>query len=70
MDSRTTIQCNKLMHLEDSMAMNGIYNAETLEKIINTVHHMHNFTSLNEKLFAGLLSTIMIQPICTNIQGI
>ena len=26
-----TLQHNKLMHLEDSMVMYGIYNAETLE---------------------------------------
>ena len=35
MDSKTTIQHNKLMHLEVSMVMYGIYNAETLEKLIN-----------------------------------
>ena len=53
MDSKTTIQCNKLMYLEDSMVMYGIYNAETLEKLINTVHYIHNITSPNEKLFMG-----------------
>ena len=41
------------MHLEDSMVMYGIYNVETFEKLINTVHQIHNFTSPNEKLFAG-----------------
>ena len=41
------------MHLEDSMVMYSIYNAETLEKLINTVHHIHNYTSPNKKLFAG-----------------
>ena len=49
-DSKTTIQHNKLMHLEDSMVMYGTYNAETLE---NTVHHIHKITSPYEKLFAG-----------------
>ena len=39
MDSKTTIQCHKLMQLENSMLMYGIYNAETLEKLINTVHN-------------------------------
>ena len=38
MDSKTTIQHNKLIQLENSMLMYGIYNAETLEQIINTVH--------------------------------
>ena len=33
--------------------MYGIYNAETLEKLIKTVHKIHNTTSSHEKLFAG-----------------
>ena len=41
MDSRTTIQHNKLMQLENSMLMYGVYDAEMLEKLINTVHNMH-----------------------------
>ena len=53
MDSKTTIHHNKLMPLEDSMVMYGIYNAETLEKLTDTVHCMNNFTSPNEKLFWG-----------------
>ena len=35
------------------MLMYGIYNAETLEKLINTVHKIHNVTSSHEKPFAG-----------------
>ena len=58
------------MHLEDSMVMYGIYNAETSEKLINTVYCIHNFTSPNEKLFAGQQGTVLLQPIYTNIQGI
>ena len=38
------------------MVMYRIYNSETLEKLITTVHRMHNLTTLNEKLFAGTLS--------------
>ena len=53
MDGKTTIQHNTLMQLENSMLMYGIYNAETLEKLINTMHHIHNTTSLHERLFAG-----------------
>ena len=41
MDSKATIQ-HTLMQLENSMLMYGIYNAETLKKLINTVHHIHN----------------------------
>ena len=35
------------------MPMYGIYNVEMLEKLINTVHRIHNVTSSHEKLFAG-----------------
>ena len=53
MGSKTMIQHNKLIQLENSMLMYGIYNAETLEKLINTVHHICYTTSSHEKLFAG-----------------
>ena len=43
------------MHLEDSMVMYGVYNTDTLEKLIKTVHHMHNTKTLHEKLFTGQL---------------
>ena len=33
--------------------MHGVYNAETLERLTDTVHHLHNATTLYEKLFAG-----------------
>ena len=45
MDNKSTIQCNKLMQLEKSMLMYGVYNTETLEKLINTVCNIHNTTS-------------------------
>ena len=51
MDSKTTIQHKKLMQLENSMLMYGIYITETLEKVINTVHNIHNTTSLHGRLF-------------------
>ena len=53
MDDQVNIQCNKLLKLDDTMLMYGIYNVETLEKLINTVHEIHNATSSHEKLFAG-----------------
>ena len=53
MDEKANIQCNKLMKLDNSMLMYGIYNAETLEKLIKTVHRIHNTTSSHERLFAG-----------------
>ena len=38
------------------MVMYGIYNAETIEKLINMIHNMHNKTTWNEKLFVGKLN--------------
>ena len=55
-ETKTDIQPNKLTHLEDSMVMYGVYNAEILEKLINMVHHMHNTKTLYEKLFIGQLT--------------
>ena len=53
MNKKANIQCNKLMKLDSSMLMYGMYNAETLEKLIKTVHRIHNTTSSHERLFAG-----------------
>ena len=39
------------------MDIYGIYNSETLEKLITTVHKMHISTTPNEKLFASMLSS-------------
>ena len=50
MDSKTTILCNKLIQLETSMLMYGIYNVETLEKLIDTVHQIHNTMSSHETI--------------------
>ena len=33
------------------MVMYSIYNSETLEKLIDNVHKMHNTTTWNEKFF-------------------
>ena len=41
------------MKLDDTMLMYGIYSAEMLEKLIKTVHDIHNVTSSHKKLFAG-----------------
>ena len=30
------------MHLENTLVMYGVYNAETLEKLIKTVHALHS----------------------------
>ena len=33
--------------------MYGVYNSDTLEDMIDTVHKLHNRTTWNEKLFSG-----------------
>ena len=53
LSNQANIQCNKLMKVDNTMLMYGIYNAEMLKKSINTVHDIHNITSSHEKLFAG-----------------
>ena len=47
------IKCNKIFHLEDSMVMYGIYNSDTLEALIDTVHRLPNQSTWNERLFVG-----------------
>ena len=53
MNNEADFQCNKLLKLDNTMLRYGIYNADTLEKVINTVQEIHNLTSSQEKLFAG-----------------
>ena len=53
MSNQASIQCNRMIKLDNRMLMYGIYNTETLEKLINTVQEIHNVTSSHEKLFAG-----------------
>ena len=52
------------------MLMYGIYNAETLEQLINTVHHIHNTTSSNEKLFARQQSSLTPKSLYANALGL
>ena len=53
MNNEANIQCNKLIKLDDTMLMYGIYNTEMLEKLIKTVHEIYNTTFSHENLFAG-----------------
>ena len=55
MEKKTNIQCNRIHHLEDTMIMYGVNNSDTLTDLIDTVHRMQNFTTWNEKTFAGKL---------------
>ena len=45
----------EIHHLEDTVIMYGVYNSDTLTDLIDTVHRMQNFTTWNEKTFAGKL---------------
>ena len=42
MSISTDAQRNKLMHLENTLVMYGIYNGETLEKLVKMVHAQHS----------------------------
>ena len=53
MNNKANIQCNKLMKVDNAILMYGIYNVETLGKLIKTVYEIYNTTSSHEKLFAG-----------------
>ena len=56
MSATTYMQRKKLMHLENTLVMYGIYNAETLENIVKTVHALHSRQTLYESLFTGKTS--------------
>ena len=70
MNNKANIQCNKLMKLDDTMLMYGIYNAETLETLIKTVHRIHNTTSSHEKLFAGKHNHSIFRILYTHSLGL
>ena len=56
MSISTDMQRNKLMHLENILVMLRIYNAETLENFVKTVHALHSRHTLYEGLFTGQTS--------------
>ena len=58
------------MQLENSMLMYGVHNAETLEKLINTVHNICNTTSLHERLFAGQQSSLTLRSLYAHSLGL
>ena len=57
MENKVNLQHYKVIHLEDSMVMYGIYNAETSDKLTTVLHQMHNITTPNERLFASELGS-------------
>ena len=52
MNKRINIERNRVFHLEDSMIMYGVYNVDTLEKLIQMVHKMNNRSTWYERLYA------------------
>ena len=70
MNNKVNIQCNKLIKLDDTMLMYGIYNAEALEKLIKTVHKIHNTTSSHEKFFAGEHNHSIFRILYTHSLGV
>ena len=70
MDNKANIQHNKLIQLENSMWMYGVYNAETLEKLINTVHNIHNITSSHERLLVGQQSSLTLKSLYGHSLGL
>ena len=70
MNNYANTQCNILMKLDDTMLMYGIYNVETLEKLISTVHEIHNVTSSHEKSFPGEHDPSLFRMLYTGALGI
>ena len=46
-------QRNKLMHLENLLIMYGVYNVETLSKLVKTAQVLYSCQMLVEQLLAG-----------------
>ena len=70
MDSKANIQHNRLMQLENSMLMCGVYNVETLQKLISPVHNIHNTTSSHERFFAGQHSPSIFRTLYAHTLGL
>ena len=70
MNNEVNFQQNKLLKLDNTMLMYGIYNAETLEKLINMVQEIHNVTSSHEGLFAGEHNPALFRLLYMNALGI
>ena len=70
MNNQANAQCSKLMKLDDTLLMYGIHNIETLEKLIRTVHEIHNTTSSHEKTVCKRTYSFIIQILYTDTLGI
>ena len=50
--------------------MYGVYNAESLENLIKTVHNIHNTTTLHERLFMGHHSPSVFKTLYAHSLGL
>ena len=53
MNKRINIEQNRVFHLADSMIMYGVYNVDTLEKLIQMVHKIYTKLVWFERLCVG-----------------
>ena len=70
MNNEVNFQHNKLLKLDNTMLMYRIHNAETLEKLVNTMQEIHNVTSSHERLFTGEHIPALFRFLYTNALGI
>ena len=70
MSNQADIQHNKLMKLDNTKLMYGIFNAATLEKLIKTVQEIHNVTSSHENLLAGKHNPTLFRLLYMDALGI
>ena len=53
LNSRKSIDHNRVYHLEDTMIIYGKYNSDTLMELVNIVHQMQNVTTWKEQIFVS-----------------
>ena len=68
MSISTEAKTNKLMHLENSLIMYGVYNAETLETLVKPADALHGWQPLVEDLFTG--QTVAAYKIYSKMQNV
>ena len=56
MQINVNIEYIKIQHLEDTMIMYGVYNSNTLEQLIETVHEMYERLNWQDKAFVGTIN--------------
>ena len=69
MNNEVNFQYNKLLKSDNTMLLYGMYNVETLEKLINKVQEIHNVTSSHERLFTGEHNPALSRLLYTNALG-